>query len=65
MREVKNALRDRRVFRALYSGFTNQRSNDFRVSKNEFIAFLKSLYKDLGESDVSDIFLSFCKRLDG
>ena len=65
IKDVKNGLRDRKLFRVLYSGFTNNRTSEMRLSKNEFISFVKSIYKDLSESDISDIFLSFCKRLDG
>jgi hypothetical protein len=64
IRDAKIAVKDKKIFRHLYAGFTNQRYNEPRVSRNEFLPFIKTVCKDLGDNDINDLFLSFCKRLD-
>jgi len=35
-----------------------------RLSKAEFLGFLRIFCREMGEFDMNDIFLSFCKRLE-
>jgi hypothetical protein len=64
--EAKQAAKDKRLFRLLYSRMSNSNSVELRVQKSEFMQFIKGINKDLfTENDINEIFLLLCKRLDG
>jgi len=62
--QVKQAIKDKRLFRFVYSQMTNQFQIEQRLSKAEFMGFVKVLLKEMNENDIGDLFLLFCRRLD-
>lgn len=67
--DCRVALRDRRLVRYLYACVSGNRSLQPLLLKQEFVNFVKGMIPSkenpLTDSETADVFLLFCKKLEG